>query len=291
MTHLDLRLREAYAHCSSIAQSHYENFPVGSLLVPRGLRPHFHALYAFMRMADDFADLPGRSREDRLRLLADWREQLRLGMEGEPPSNPIFIALIDTARKFNIPWASFELLLDAFEFDARGDVSFNTYEDLHWYTRRSAEPVGQLVLMLFGYRDQERFGWSNDICTALQLLNFMQDAGEDLANRRYYFPREDYTKFGIASHEAIATSPRFGDLVLYECDRIEQLLRSGGKLPESVKGRLRLELRAVAAGAQRMLQKIRKQRGHMLEARPKLSAFEQAMVLLSAVILRRHAEF
>ena len=283
MSSSDPKLLAAYAHCSQIARSHYENFPVGSLLIPKRIRPHFHALYAFMRTADDFADLPDRTSEERLRLLADWREQLRLAMEGELPTNPIFLALINTARKFDLDWATLESLLDAFDFDAKGEVYFDTYEDLHWYTRRSAEPVGQLVLALFGYRDPQRIAWSNDICTALQLINFMQDAGEDLANGRCYFPREDYEKFGMSSPSEIARSSRAGELVLYECVRIKRLLKNGQELPASVSGRLKFELRAVIVGAWAMVRKIEEMSGNTIAVRPKLRSGEQRMILWKAL--------
>ncbi len=275
-------LTEAYAHCRTIATSHYENFPVGSMLIPRKLRRHFFALYAFMRTADDFADLSHRSSEERLTLLGDWRAKLHSIYKNEQPSGPIFLALQDTIRKFDLGVQPFDLLLEAFEFDARGNVRFETYEDLHWYTNRSAEPVGQLVLALFGYRDGERIGWSNDICTALQLINFLQDAKEDLTNDRFYFPWEDFIKFGISKAEDIAISSRSWELVLFECDRIEQLLTNGTALPESVSGRLRMELRAVLAGARMMLSKIRAMNGNMIEARPKLSSLEKTRMLLSA---------
>src|ERR1700733_15821259 len=134
-------LETAYDYCSSIAHSHYENFPVGGILIPRKLRKHFHALYAFMRTADDFADLSHRQSSERISLLGEWRTKLHSIFNDEQPSDPIFIALRDTARKFDLTITPFNLLLDAFEFDARGDVRFESYEDLHWYTRRSAEPV------------------------------------------------------------------------------------------------------------------------------------------------------
>jgi len=274
------QLASAYAHCRKIALGHYENFPVGSVLIPRKLRKHFFALYAFMRTADDFADLPNRPCEERLQLLQNWRTQLHQSFEGDTPENPIFLALQDTAKQFNLKQQPFDLLLDAFEFDARGDVRFNTYEDLHWYTQRSAEPVGQLVLALFGYRDQERIGWSNDICTALQLINFLQDAGEDLRNGRCYFPREDYERFGIYSPERIQGSVLASNFIRFECDRNAQLLESGKPLIPSVSGRLRLELQAVLAGANLMLDKIRTAGAKVLHTRPKLSAFEKWKILL-----------
>ncbi len=275
-------LTEAYDHCRKIATSHYENFPVGSALIPRKLRKHFFALYAFMRTADDFADLPHRSSEERLKLLADWRAKLHSIYNNEHPNDPIFLALQDTVRKFDLAIKPFDLLLDAFAFDARGNVRFETYDDLHWYTTRSAEPVGQLVLALFGYRDKERIGWSNDICTALQLINFLQDAKEDLSNNRFYFPREDYMQFGISRAEDIVHSSRSRELILFECDRIEIMLANGTALPESVNGRLRLELRAILSGARMMLGKIRSRNGNTVEARPDLSSIEKMRMLLSA---------
>lgn len=234
-----------------------------------------------MRTADDFADLPERSSEERLNLLGEWRTQLRSIYNNELPSDPIFLALQDTVRKFDLAIQPFDLLLDAFESDARGNVNFATYEDLHWYTMRSAEPVGQLVLALFGYRDAERVGWSNDICTALQLLNFLQDVKEDLTANRCYFPREDYRSFGIETADEVLHSSMTDRLILYECDRIEQLLTNGAALPEHVSGRLRMELRAVLAGARIILRKIRAMNGNTIEARPTLSSMEKLQMLLA----------
>jgi hydroxysqualene synthase len=275
-------LNEAYAECRRIALGHYENFPVGSVLIPRNLRKHFFALYAFMRSADDFADLPHRPNSERLLLIQNWRSKLH-SIDDKTPDDPIFLALRDTIQKFDLLREPFDLLLDAFEFDARGEVRFETYNDLHWYTQRSAEPVGQLVLALFGYRDAERIAGSNDICTALQLLNFLQDAKEDLLSRRYYFPHEVFTLFGIAKEEEIISSKQAGELILQECIRIEQLLMNGMPLVESVSGRLKLELRAVVSGARLMLGKIRAMKGRTIDARPKLSAFEKRRILFDAM--------
>lgn len=253
------------------------------MLLPRRVRKHFFALYAFMRTADDFADLPHRPKEERLELLSNWRSQLHSIFQNEPTWNPIFFALQDTVRKFDLSLEPLDKLLDAFEFDAKGNVRFETYDDLHWYTERSAEPVGELVLALFGYRDAERIRMSNDICTALQLINFLQDAKEDLANGRCYFPMEDCRLFGINAMEQIPTSQSRDALIIYECDRIQKLLDSGKSLSESVSGRLKLELRAVIAGGSMMLAKIRGMRGAVFEERPKLSRFEQWHVLVSSI--------
>jgi len=284
MSQLDRRLLEAYAHCRKIALGHYENFPVGSILIPRQLRPHFFALYAFMRTADDFADLPHRPNTERLELLSDWRKNLHESFEGHVPSDLTFLAMQHTVRKFKLDAQPLDLLLDAFEFDAKGEVRFETFSDLHWYTQRSAEPVGQLVLALFGYKDTERIGWSNNICTALQLLNFIQDAKEDLEQYRCYFPREDYLQSKIQSPDEIANSPNVGKLMILECDRVEQLLEQGAPLSGSVQGRLKYELRAVLLGAKGMLAKIRSAGGDTIHVRPKLSGSERRGILFRALL-------
>ncbi|MDP4198923.1 MAG: squalene synthase HpnC [Bacteroidota bacterium] len=277
------KIKAAYDECRRIAQSHYENFPVGSFLVPKALRPHVYALYAFMRTADDFADLPGRNPDERLHLLAEWREHLSQASSYDPPSSPIFLALQHTIQSFTLSRKPFDLLLDAFEFDAHGEVRFETYQELHFYTQRSAEPVGQLVLALFGYRDEERVRYSNDICTALQLINFMQDAKADLSETRCYFPQEDMNLFGLKSCEDILNSPSAPRLVLQQCHRIESLLVSGSRLPEMVTGRLRYELRAILAGAWIMLGKIRAIGGDTIHQRPMLSPRERRLVLFKAL--------
>jgi hydroxysqualene synthase len=277
-------LRSAYDQCKRIALGHYENFPVGSLLIPKSLRPHFFALYAFMRTADDFADLPHRSAGERLQELHEWRLNLREIYEGARADHPIFIALQNTVRKFKLDPSLFHRLLDAFEFDARGNVQFETFDDLHWYTKRSAEPVGELVLALFGYRDTERIEASNRICTALQLINFMQDAKDDLANGRCYFPLEDLRRFGIARASDIAESDSASQLVAFECDRIQRLLDEGIILPRMLRGRLRLEIKAILAGADLMLSKIRKLGSGIFEKRSALSKTEEKLLIAKALL-------
>src|SRR5579862_8802727 len=178
-------IKSAYDYCRKIAISHYENFPVGSILITIKLRKHFFALYAFMRTADDFADIPSRSLDERLQLLAGWRRNLDDILAGEKTENPIFLALGNTLYECELPEQPFYRLLEAFEFDAKGKVGFGTFDDLRWYTSRSAEPVGELVLALFGYKDKERIRLSNEICTALQVLNFIQDIKEDTVNNRW----------------------------------------------------------------------------------------------------------
>jgi len=266
---------EAYKYCREIARRHYENFPVASILIPKKLRKHFFALYAFIRTADDFADLPHRSKEERLALLADWRKNLDNIIAGQKTENPVFIALDNTIIECQLPTQPLYKLLDAFEFDVKGKVQFETFDDLRWYTSRSAEPVGELVLALFGYRDAKRIRFSNDICTALQLLNFIQDRREDCENSRDYYPQEDSKSF------------KTNELSLFELDRVESLMNKGALLAESVKGRLRYELRAVIHAAQKMISNIREVGGDTYTYNPKLSKQEHFFILIKALLVKR----
>ncbi len=284
----DIRKVNAYAECRTIALGHYENFPVGSVLVPKTVRPYFYALYAFMRTADDYADLPHRSRAERLALLAHWREELDKVFSGIDTSEPVFIALADTIEKFHFPKALFERLLEAFEYDAKGNVHFETIADLRWYTSRSADPVGELILGLFGYNDDERIRLSNEICSGLQLLNFIQDLNEDLSNNRCYFPAEDCLKYGIILKPEMAATDSLRKLVLFETDRAEEMIRSGAHLSESVSGRLRFELRAITRGARKMITKIREQGGDTLTLRPKLSKYEHFSGIVTSLFMKAY---
>jgi squalene synthase HpnC len=282
-----MSVEEAFAHCKSIATSHYENFPVGSFLVPKTEQKYFYALYAFMRTADDYADLPSSGTStDRLEKLAIWRSHLDDIYINKPATGPVFIALAETIHKYGFEKELFTRLLDAFEFDAKGDVAFATYSDLRWYTARSADPVGELVLGLFGYKNKELISLSDEICSGLQLLNFIQDLAEDVCNTRYYLPTEDCDKFGVTQKEIARGGEGVDKLVLYETVKTEEMIGRGAQLAELVSGRLRFELRAVVFGARRMIRKIRRQNGDVLSARPKLSKSEHVYILLKSLLTK-----
>jgi len=279
-------LAESYEYCRKIALGHYENFPVGSVLIPKKLRHHFYALYAFMRSADDFADLPHRPKEERLQLLADWRKQLDEALAGKESENPVFLGLRNTIEECKLQTSPLYRLLEAFEFDAKGEVTFETFDDLRWYTSRSADPVGELVLALFGYKDSECIRHSNEICSALQLLNFIQDIEEDLGNNRYYYPKEDCAIFGIEIGKDTINSDKLSLVSLFELERVEALLDRGAPLAESVTGRLRYELRAIILAARKMIGKIRKLDGNSYLIRPKLTKWEHFTVLLQSIVMK-----
>ena len=183
-------LAQAYAHCRRIALGHYENFPVVSWLLPRELRPHIFALYAYCRGVDDLGD---KSEGDRLALLDDWEAELRRCYDGSP-SDARFVALADTIRRFDIPPEPFLRLIEANRRDQRTN-RYQTFDELLDYCTYSANPVGRLVLYVFGYRDEERARLADSTCTALQLANFWQDVRRDLKMGRVYIPLGDMAWF------------------------------------------------------------------------------------------------
>src|SRR5688572_2773424 len=188
-----ITVEEAFEHCRRRARQHYENFPVG-LFVPRDKQPYVHAIYSFARAADDFADEP-RYEGMRVEKLDQWEARLHAAYRGEA-EDPIFIALRETVQRLDIPKQLLLDLLSAFRQDTQKD-RYETWDELADYCRRSADPVGRLVLLVFGYRDPELLPWSDAICTALQLANHWQDLGIDVARGRLYVPRELLDRFGV----------------------------------------------------------------------------------------------
>ena len=185
----------AYAHCLQLATTHYENFTVGSWLLPRHLRRPLAALYAFARCADDFADEGDAPAATRLAQLDDWERQLRASFAGTA-TTPVFVALADTVRRFGMPLEPFQRLLRAFRRDAEF-APFATVDDVLAYCRDSAAPVSHLVLALFGHDDPERRALADRICIGLQLANFWQDVGVDAGRGRVYLPLDALRAHGI----------------------------------------------------------------------------------------------
>src|SRR5215213_4544846 len=181
----------AYKYCEKLAKAHYENFPVGSLLIPKRLRKHFYSIYAFARTADDFADEGyehGERAEERIAKIHEWGRMLKQALCGQA-SHPIFIALAETQARFDLPPDLFEDLLSAFAQDVTR-TRYESFEQLLDYCDRSANPVGRLILLLFGHKDEGLHQMSDSICTALQLANHWQDVGIDLRKDRVYLPLE-----------------------------------------------------------------------------------------------------
>ena len=258
-------LDDAYAWCARLAKSHYENFTIASWLMPRAMRPHMHAIYAYARIADDFAD------EDKsLAKLDEWERELDAAYAGTP-HHPVFVALADTVRRFDIPREPFADLLRAFRSDVNFS-GFDTIDDLLDYARYSANPVGHLVLYLFGYRDAERQRLSDLVCTGLQLANFWQDVAIDFANGRIYFPRRDMERFGItpADFRSLATTAGFVALMQHEIAFARDLLMRGAELSRMVDRRLQRDILMFAGGGCAILRAIEKIDYDVFNRRPKL---------------------
>lgn len=274
---------EAYRYCEQLAFSHYENFPVASRFIPRDKRKHVAAVYAFARIADDFADEPGLTQEDRLQKLQDWETRLSECYRGTA-SHPVFAALGNTVRQFHIPQQLLQNLLAAF----RSDVTvrrYESFEDVLAYCRNSANPVGRLVLLLFGYRDDKIIDWSDKICTALQLTNFWQDLSIDLDKDRVYIPLEDIRKFKLRVEDIQGKqfSRAFRDLMEFEVLRTEELFNKGEPLLTNVGKDLSLEMKLTWSGGVKILKKIRDLDYDVLHHRPTLSLFDKISLFLRAL--------
>ncbi len=270
----DAALDAAYAHCLTLASSHYENFPVASWLVPAPIRPHVAAVYAFARSADDFADEDGYDTAERFRLLDDWLARLHVAVgPGADASDPIFLALGHTIRTCKLPVDLFEALLSAFRQDITV-TRYATWADVDDYCRRSANPVGRLVLRLFGHDDARLDAWSDAICTALQLTNFWQDFAVDWRRGRLYVPEEQWRASGAHPDQlpaAMTTTPReWQQALAASAARTRALFYRGRPLLEYTRGRLRLELEATWHGGTRVLEKLEQGRFDPAAARPKL---------------------
>lgn len=282
-----VRAREvasAYRECGRIARGHYENFTVGSFLLPRTLRRHVAALYAFARAADDMADEGDLSRAERLARLDAWEWALDEAWRGRP-TEPVFVALADTALRFAIPITPFKRLLRAF----RSDVDFRpfaTFAELRDYCRDSADPVGHLVLYLFGHGDVRRQELSDLVCTGLQLANFWQDVSVDAQKGRVYVPREDLERFGVDESDLLAGRDGAGvrALIAFEVERAREHLTRGLELADLVSPRLAREVRMFAGGGFAILDRIEASGHDVVARRPTLSRADKAAVLLRGLV-------
>ena len=283
------RLHAAYEYCLTLARDHYENFPVASRLLPAEMRPHVAAVYAFARVADDFADEPGREAADRLRLLNEWEERLTAAEHGAiVPGDHIFLATADTIERKHLPPQLFHDLLSAFRQDVT--VSrYQTWADVLDYCRRSANPVGRLVLRIAGVEDGRTDAASDAVCTALQLANFWQDFGRDWRAGRLYVPEEELRRHGarIEDLDRGALTPAWRSAMRACVDRTRALFEEGRPVADAVRGRLRWELRATWLGGVRILDKIQALDFDTLNNRPKLSALDALALLPHLITWRR----
>lgn len=238
--------------------NHYENFPVGSILMPKKLRQPTHAIYAFARTADDIADEGDADNETRLRGLQDLRDELDLLQQNQSPKTELMQRLQREAiEPFNLPLQPFYDLLDAFSQDVV-KKRYQNFGELVDYARRSANPVGRLMLHLYGQTDERSLGQSDGICTALQLINFWQDVAVDWQKGRVYIPQDDLQKFSVTEQQIAdgKADLAFQRLMAFECERAFKMLHAGSPLGRTLKGRIGFELRMIVLGGQTILQKL-----------------------------------
>ncbi len=269
---------------------HYENFPVASRLVPARLRPAVVAVYRFARAADDLADEGDARPEARLAALAAYDAALDAIAAGDTPATPPFPALAAAIREHALPLPPFHDLLSAFA----QDVTVTRYADyaaLADYCRRSANPVGRIVLALYGAVTEENLAASDAICTGLQLTNFWQDVAIDWAKGRVYIPLEDLARFGIAEADigARRADAKWRALCAFETARARRLLQSGRPLTRRLPWRLALELSAVIEGGLRILARIDAVGGDVFTQRPVLRTRDWCAVAYHAVVPSRSA--
>jgi squalene synthase HpnC len=303
----------AYRYCERMARTHYENFTVGSLLLPREKRRHVYAIYGYCRSVDDLGDeaAPAISGKDaaqtpppvpskefegqhpragpekdlaayRLERLDWWRAELEACYQGTP-THPVMVALQETVRRFDIPISPFLKLIEANRMDQRV-ARYATYQDLLHYCEHSANPVGHLVLYLFGYQDQVRQRLSDATCTALQLANFWQDVARDYAKGRIYLPLEDLARFGYTEAQLARgeASDAFRSLLAFQVQRTREMFAEGAPLVGLLEGPVKLDVALFTRGGLAVLEEIRRRNYDVLTQRPALSRRRKGMLFLSA---------
>src|ERR1035438_2802796 len=263
-------LVKAQEYCRRLARSHYENFSVASWFLPKHLRQHFFNVYAYCRISDDLGDEVGDSAASLL-LLDQWHAELDACYDGHP-RHPVFVALAETVRTFQIPKYEFSDLLAAFRQDQRIG-RYETFSDLLGYCHYSANPVGHLVLYLCGYRDLERQALSDYTCTALQLANFWQDVTADFAKGRIYLPLEDLRRFGVSEEDIRAgnNTPAFRELMKFEVQRAREWFAQGLPLAAKVDRALATDIELFSRGGLEILNAIERQHYAVLLRRPSIS--------------------
>ena len=281
--------RDAYAFCERLAREHYENFPVASRLLPARMRPHVAAIYAYARTADDIADGPGREAAERLRLLDELRGRLHAVAADARAAgdDPIFVALRDTMDRCALPVQLFDDLLSAFAQDVRVH-RYESWPEVLDYCRRSANPVGRLVLRVAGVRSEQADRASDAVCTALQLANFWQDFGRDWRNGRLYVPAEEWRRHGAAEADldAATLSAEWRSALRACVERTRALFDQGRPVTDFVSGRLALELRATWLGGMRILRKVEALEYDTLHRRPTLTMMDAVRIAAGTVAWR-----
>jgi len=263
---------------------HYENFPVASLLLPPPLREPVAVIYRFARTADDFADEGDDPPEERLEKLNDFTTKLLMIERREIPDDPLFEKLFKVIQQHSLPLSLFEDLLSAFRQDVQ-KKRYQNYAEVLDYCRRSANPIGRLLLHLFKQTTESNLQRSDAICTSLQIINFWQDVRIDHAKDRIYLPQDEMRRFGVT--EAHLRDERCDEawkaLMGFQCDRARELMLEGSSLRDSLQGRIRLEISVTIEGGLRILEKLARAGYDMFRRRPVLRWFDWPLLLFRAL--------
>jgi len=267
-----------------MAVDHYENFPVASLLLPPRFRHPVALVYRFARQADDFADEGADPPETRLARLASYEAQLAAIAGGTTPEDPLFRGIAGIVREHDLPLQLFRDLLDAFAQDVVKN-RYATFSEVLDYSRRSANPVGRLLLHLFGRATPENLAASDSVCSALQLINFWQDVEIDYAKGRIYLPQDEMASYGVTEQhirERRCDGP-WRALIGFQVGRARAMLQSGAPLGRVLPGRIGLEIRATVQGGLRILDKLERAKCDMFRQRPVLEWFDWPLLLARAL--------
>lgn len=265
---------------------HYENFPVASVLMPKRLRRPVAAIYHFARAADDIADEGDMPDEERLRRLDEFRAELARIAANDAPLSPLFVNLAAEIRQHALPMQPFHDLLDAFSQDVV-KKSFGDFAELLDYCRRSANPVGTLLLHLYEEATPVNIAYSDAICTSLQLINFWQDVEKDYKIRRIYLPLDEMARFNVTNIqiERRICDENWKNLMKFQVDRARVMMLSGAPLGSILTGRIGLEMRMIIAGGLRILDKLEAVDYDMFNKRPVLRPFDWIIMLIKSAPL------
>lgn len=277
-------LQNAYAECLELANSHYENFPVASRLLPKHLRLPIAVIYAFARRADDFADEGNLSDEERIAALTDYGTKLNQIELGQQSDDPTFIALADVIKQHKLPISLFHDLLTAFKMDVT-KARYANFGEVMEYCRYSANPVGRLLLHLNKATSPQNLGASDAICSALQLTNFLQDISQDLEESdRIYIPQDEMEQFTVSEDDIRnkITNNSTRRLIEFQIRRTVKLMQAGAPLGKVLKGRMGLELRMTIMGGSRILQKLNQQHDDVF-SRPRLNKWDIVWIIWKAI--------
>ncbi len=266
---------------------HYENFPVASILMPRRLRKPVAAIYHFARAADDIADEGELPDAERLRQLDEFRTELSRIEASETPQTALFQRLAAEINEHGLPMQPFFDLLDAFSQDVV-KKRYADYDELLDYCRRSADPVGNLLLHLYGGATPVALAYSDAICTSLQLINFWQDVAKDWHIGRVYLPQDDLARFGVSETQIARgiSDQAWRDLMQFQVDRARALMLQGAPLGSILTGRIGLEMRMIIAGGLRILDKLEAVDYDMFNRRPVLKPFDWVIMLAKSAPFR-----